>query len=913
MQISNPVITVVRDPSNRLGKFFDIQPAGTVSKQSVVNLSLGIAVQHRVDGLEDLAKLLNEVGEDPSAAIINAGFPDVPIGEEFVILSEREIEDRLGIPGSDRDRQRGVHQIEHAGRTIKAVGRFKENVRPSSWQLLDRDVDAHTPARFANLSIEEWLAELCAIIPGVDRTSYVVTPSASSRVMRDGKPVGSGNGHVWVFVENPDDVERARSTILLRAMQAELSWNKPRYSKRMPGVVVGRSPTTIVDPSVWSPGRLIFDGQPSVGEGLTVSPMRAEIHHRSNTMLDTSAMVMPDRKTLFELSRKTGVTFQVNSDDGGVRATANDLTLDTEIEAADGISTVRELIENGLSDKLRCQSPFRESTSWAAFISVDGEGNPFVYDSGTCITHWLDEVEQHELRVMRASATVDNAIPRVRGDGAAALEGGVVSSMATLKRASPAEYQRKRARLKQANGAVSLAALDRAVKSREAEVDTAQTHHGYAKALLAELTESVFGPVGFHGTLFILNPDSGLWISLPIETLVRNVAELHDGKDHCNRSSDYKAVAEHAISLADDRTFFATAAVGIACPGGFYQIADGGITLVPLTPEHRQRVMLPYTPTQQATPQFEKFLHETFMSEREGEEAEQVILVQEIAGAILLGLMPRYQKAVLFVDWYGRAGKGTLERMLRCLVPDEFVTAVSPFRWDHDYHVASLAPARLNVVGELPENDAIPASSFKSVIGGDLITGRHPTHRPITFTNEAAHLFMSNHLISTRDQTEAFFSRWLIVEFPNSRLRSGLPIDPGLAERIIANELPGIAFWALEGGRRLLANGKFSKSMAHDRLMAKWRRSTSSLGEFIHECCELSADSHVRRSEFYSRYVEWCSETGRKPFSKARVKDLLEHNVGLGVRWAELNGIEVFRGLKLKSTSTDKHIPNLVF
>lgn len=78
------------------------------------------------------------------------------------------------------------------------------------------------------------------------------------------------------------------------------------------------------------------------------------------------------------------------------------------------------------------------------------------------------------------------------------------------------------------------------------------------------------------------------------------------------------------------------------------------------------------------------------------------------------------------------------------------------------------------------------------------VTGRHPTHRPITFSNEAGHLFMSNHLITTKDQSEAFFARWKILEFPNSRLRSGLPLDENLAQRIIEKELPGIAFWALE-------------------------------------------------------------------------------------------------------------------
>ena len=74
---------------------------------------------------------MNIVSEDPNAAIINAAFDSIPVGEEFAILSEREIENRLSIPCSDRERQKGVHAIEHGGKTIKAVGRFKENLRPS--------------------------------------------------------------------------------------------------------------------------------------------------------------------------------------------------------------------------------------------------------------------------------------------------------------------------------------------------------------------------------------------------------------------------------------------------------------------------------------------------------------------------------------------------------------------------------------------------------------------------------------------------------------------------------------------------------------------------------------------------------------------------------------------------------------
>ena len=248
------IVTVVRDPNHALGKHFDLDSDGTLSKTSAVHLSFGIAVQHDVPTHDAFVALMNIVSEDPNAAIINASFDGIPVGEEFAILSEREIENRLGIPCSDREKQKGVHAIEHNGKNINVVGRFKENIRPSSWQLLDRDVDAQTPTAFAAMSDEDWLTALAKILPGIDQVTTVSTRSTSSRVMHDGKPVGAGNGHVWFRLDNPDDAERIRAAIIVLAAQAGMAWLKARYSRSEPGKVVGQSLTTIIDPSVWTPG-----------------------------------------------------------------------------------------------------------------------------------------------------------------------------------------------------------------------------------------------------------------------------------------------------------------------------------------------------------------------------------------------------------------------------------------------------------------------------------------------------------------------------------------------------------------------------------------------------------------------------------------------------------------------------------
>lgn len=402
--MTNPIITVVRDPQHTLGKSVFLNLDGTITKKSNVSVAFGVAIMHRIESLDELAKLLQVVGEDPHAAIINASFNGIDVGEEFVILSEREIEARLGIACSDRERQKGLHQIERDGKPYKAIGRFKQNVRPSSWQYFDRDIDESTPKQFAEMSIEQWVSAIEKILPGVGAVSRCHVASTSSRVHRDGVAVGNGNGHMWVKIRDPDDVERLRTVILIYAAKAEMTWLKPRLSRLEPGKVVGHSLTTIIDPSVFTPGRLVFVGKPVVSGGLTVSPLSATVHMASNEFLDSSTIVLPSQAAIREITRKAGIEMDVQRDLNNLRITAHDLTLDTELDLEDGSTiTVRDLQARGERGKVRCQTPFRSSSSFAAFYSCGADRNPFVFDVGTGITHWLRNTESDAFLIALAA------------------------------------------------------------------------------------------------------------------------------------------------------------------------------------------------------------------------------------------------------------------------------------------------------------------------------------------------------------------------------------------------------------------------------------------------------------------------------------------------------------------------------
>lgn len=501
---------------------------------------------------------------------------------------------------------------------------------------------------------------------------------------------------------------------------------------------------------------------------------------------------------------------------------------------------------------------------------------------------------------LESKAIIEAAVSKAaNGDQGAPFELEVLHALLALQCANYPEWIRKRGELKQVNRGIPLTKLDRALSElKKANKDVRPTHNGYALHVLKQLSIGPYKPVFSRGALYIPCADTQLWEPLEPGTLRCKIAQLHDGDENCFRNEDYEAIAAHAMDVATDASFFESAPNGIAGLHSFFSLKGAEIQKEPLGLQHRQVHALPFEPADMPTPVYDAFMEETFYSQVPGEEEDQRRLVEEVAGAAMLGLAPRYQKAFLWIDRHGRAGKGTLQTIYENLVPSDLCAAVPPFKWHKEYYLAELAGKRLNVVGELPEDALIPAAEFKTVLGGDRVTGRMPAGYPFTFRNEAAHLFMSNHFIRTSEHSEAFYARWILIEFPNSRLKKGLPLDSSLAKRIIDAEMPGIAHKALLAAARLAQQDKYSESSVHNRLMVEWRRSSSSTDEFIHEACELGASYFVRRASLYRAYDDWCRENGRKAVSKARFKDQLQHNLAFGIRLAVLDGYEIFRGVR---------------
>jgi hypothetical protein len=388
-------ITIVTDDVP-LGK--RIHADGT--KSSNVMLVDGEAYTVRCRTHEELAQVIQYASERNTTALILGHF-GVPVGVEFRLVSRglmrgalmtiQGVTDPAAISDEELD---GIHVLtDPLGQTNIAVCRTKHNARPSRWALIDRDIDAQTPATFASLSHEAFLRALDDVIPGISAATRVSTLSSSARVTEYGGKPGSKAGHTFVRLDHPVDRDQLKAAVRARALATGKAWLVNKYAKDDPTRAVAQDWRCLLDDSVLALERLVFCGAPTVdhGSGLIVHPQTVEIH-RGTTDDVCADLELPDEDDLVTVTTAAGRPVLMERDgEGGVAQFREDgLRPTTPIETRDGMMTLAQVaatLQPGL--KVRCQAPFRESSSWAAFVGLTQRGEPFVYDSGTNTTYNL--------------------------------------------------------------------------------------------------------------------------------------------------------------------------------------------------------------------------------------------------------------------------------------------------------------------------------------------------------------------------------------------------------------------------------------------------------------------------------------------------------------------------------------------
>ena len=311
---------------------------------------------------------------------------------------------------------------------------------------------------------------------------------------------------------------------------------------------------------------------------------------------------------------------------------------------------------------------------------------------------------------------------------------------------------------------------------------------------------------------------------------------------------------------------------------------------------------LPITYNPEATcPNIKKFLSEIL-------DEKDIPIIQELVGYLLLKDY-RFHKAFMFIG-SGRNGKSTLINLLTRFVGKENVSNVDLQSLDTNrFSAMNLYHKLLNAHSDISSKALRLTGLFKQLTGEDMIMGDRKFQEPIQFNNYAKMVFSCNELPMSQDDTVAFYSRWILLEFNNQFI--GNDCNPNLIESLTTEEeISGLFNWCIEGLERLLKMGKFSFSDSTNRVKERWIQHSHPLLAFINNRAEIKPEYEVSKTEIYEEYKNYCADLDVSPIvNNVFSRELKKYVRKIDEVSKHIDGkhIKFWKGIRLKVAELDKY------
>ena len=271
-----------------------------------------------------------------------------------------------------------------------------------------------------------------------------------------------------------------------------------------------------------------------------------------------------------------------------------------------------------------------------------------------------------------------------------------------------------------------------------------------------------------------------------------------------------------------------------------------------------------------ACPAIDQFISEVF-AEPDRELAYEIIAYTLIPGYLI-------QKAFALVGG-GNNGKSTFLGLIRAFLGPDNVSSVTLQDLDGNrFAGASLYGKRANLCADLPSKDLHKTGMFKALTGGDRVRAENKGMQAFHFENQAKLFFSMNQVPMTDDDSDAFYRRWVLIDFPNKFEGANLNLNK-LQEITKKTELAGLFNKCLKIVPQLLERKGFSNAGSTQATREKYIRMSDSVYCFIEDQVEILPLAWVRKKDLYTRYLDWCREQRTPPAGERKFKTRLTANL----------------------------------
>jgi putative DNA primase/helicase len=217
----------------------------------------------------------------------------------------------------------------------------------------------------------------------------------------------------------------------------------------------------------------------------------------------------------------------------------------------------------------------------------------------------------------------------------------------------------------------------------------------------------------------------------------------------------------------------------------------------------------------------------------------------------------------LLFNGSGRNGKGTMLAVIKAFLGTSNVAGESLHKLLNSRFSTSKLYGRLaNIHADLSNEALKDTGMLKMLTGGDPIPAEEKFKTPFWFINYAKLLFSTNEIPKTPDETDAFFARPIIINFPNQYL--GKKADPHLMKKLTTKaELSGLLKIMLRRLPRVLETGISTIAATGSEIIEqnylKYMLSSNPERAFVEECIEVDANGKELKLDVHDAYVRFCN------------------------------------------------------
>lgn len=278
------------------------------------------------------------------------------------------------------------------------------------------------------------------------------------------------------------------------------------------------------------------------------------------------------------------------------------------------------------------------------------------------------------------------------------------------------------------------------------------------------------------------------------------------------------------------------------------------------TPEYLSISQSPVNYDEKETcPNISKFLKEVARPE-------DIDFLLEWAGYCLT-LDVEHQKAVLLYGPPG-TGKSVYLSLLEAVVGEESRTCQPLQKIEFDkYRCAQLYGKKVNICGDIPDTKMHESITFKKLTSGiDTIDGENKFQNSFSFRNTAKLIFSANK-IPEGPKDEAYYQRWILIEFANRFRGTTKEVKCIIKSLTTEQELSGLLNLALDGLKQVKDTGVFSYSKTFAEIEKEYLLNSNPSAAFMEECIVMSTDD-LDATILYATFVEWCRTHNTELVSK---------------------------------------------